>query len=201
MVTSKSKQADSTSVSVTDYSPSCGPILQTADVTMTADQGCPCDAYNDRHQAGCAAAEPNYMNVPNPDSTAALCHLRCTEGFRMPAPCAGASSGTGGGAGGRKPRKEETAGRKGRGLVGRDLWGFEGRGRIARAAAGAGGGPSDRRGMKTTSFFDREQTRAWGERGARKRSADVVRTMLVWSGARREVKLSSVARQGARRRS
>jgi len=44
-----------------------------------------------------------------------------------------------GGAGVRNPRKEETAERKGRGLVGRDLWGFEGRGRIARVVAGAGG--------------------------------------------------------------
>src|SRR5271169_1639408 len=48
------------------------------------------------------------------------------------------------GAGVRKPRKEETAGRKRRGLVGGELWGFEGRGRIAGAAAGAGGSHSYR---------------------------------------------------------
>jgi hypothetical protein len=46
-------------------------------------------------------------------------------------------------AGVRKPPKEETAGRKG--WLGRNLWGFEGRGRIAHVAAGAGGGPSCRR--------------------------------------------------------
>ena len=45
-------------------------------------------------------------------------------------------AGTGRGAGVRKPRKEETAGRKRRGLAGRDLWGFWGRGRIAHVAAG-----------------------------------------------------------------
>src|SRR5580704_15953789 len=48
------------------------------------------------------------------------------------------------GAGVRKPRKEETAGRKRRGLVGGELWGFEGRGRIAGAVAGAGGSHSYR---------------------------------------------------------
>jgi len=53
-------------------------------------------------------------------------------------PFAGAAAGRG--AGVRKPRKEETAGRKRRGLVGRDLWGLEGRVRIARVAARAGGG-------------------------------------------------------------
>src|ERR1700691_2205982 len=53
-------------------------------------------------------------------------------------------AGTGRGAGVRKPRKEETAGRKRRGLVGRELWGFEGRGRIAGGAAGAGGSHSYR---------------------------------------------------------
>ena len=52
-------------------------------------------------------------------------------------PFAGGRGSTG--AGVRKPRKEETAGRKGRGLAGRDLWGFEGRRRIGRTAAGAGG--------------------------------------------------------------
>jgi hypothetical protein len=45
-------------------------------------------------------------------------------------------AGTGRGAGVRKPRKEETAGRKRRGLAGRDLWRFWGRGRIAQVAAG-----------------------------------------------------------------
>ena len=40
------------------------------------------------------------------------------------------------GAGVRKPRKEETAGRKRRGLVGGELWGFEGRGRIAGGGCG-----------------------------------------------------------------
>ena len=49
------------------------------------------------------------------------------------------------GAGVRKPPKEETAGRKGRGLVGRELWGFEDRGRLGRVGAGAGGAQSWRR--------------------------------------------------------
>ena len=69
------------------------------------------------------------------------CNDRFTEGFRMPALCRGTGPD---GAGVRKPRKEETAGRKRRGLVGGELWGFEGRGRIAGAVAGAGGSHSYR---------------------------------------------------------
>ena len=41
------------------------------------------------------------------------------------------------GAGVRKPPKDETAGRIWRCRVGPDLWGFEGRGRVARVVAGA----------------------------------------------------------------
>ena len=52
---------------------------------------------------------------------------------------------------------------------------------------------------KTTSLFDRDQTRAWRERGAWRSSADVVRTALVCPDARSEVKLSGAARQGGRR--
>jgi hypothetical protein len=66
-------------------------------------------------------------------------------------------------------------------LVAGELWGFEGRGRIAGAAAGAG--------------VDREHTRAWREPGAWRGSADGVRTMAVRSDARPEVMLSGVARQ------
>jgi hypothetical protein len=45
-------------------------------------------------------------------------------------------------AGVRKPPKEETADRKGRVLVGRDLWGFEDRVRVGRVGAVAGGAQS-----------------------------------------------------------
>src|SRR3984957_19740787 len=68
---------------------------------------------------------------------AAIRNVRFTEGFRTAAPCRRA--GTGRGAGVRKPRKGETAGRKRRGLAGRVLWGFWGRGRIAQVAAGVEG--------------------------------------------------------------
>ena len=49
------------------------------------------------------------------------------------------------GAGVRKPRKEETAGRKRCWLVGRDLWGFEDRGRSADVSAEPSGAQSCRR--------------------------------------------------------
>ncbi len=49
------------------------------------------------------------------------------------------------GAGVRKPPKEETAGRKGRCVAGRALWGFEARGRLAFVAAVGGGARSLRR--------------------------------------------------------
>ena len=67
----------------------------------------------------------------DPDNVDAL------VGFRTPALCRRA--GTARGAGVRKPRKEETAGRKRRGSAWRDLWGFWGRGGIAHGAAGEGG--------------------------------------------------------------
>jgi hypothetical protein len=70
---------------------------------------------------------------PIATSTAAIRNVRLTEGFRTAALCRRA--GIGRGAGVRKPRKEETAGRKRRVLAGRDLWGFWGRGRIAHVAA------------------------------------------------------------------
>jgi hypothetical protein len=50
-------------------------------------------------------------------------------------------------------------------------------------------------GAKTTGFFDREHAKAWRERGAWRRSAGDVRTALVGSDTRPEVKLSGVARQ------
>src|SRR5208283_2409293 len=87
----------------------------------------------------------------------------------------------------RKPR-----GGRGVVLVGRDLWGFEGRGRIERVAAGAGGAQSYRRERRRRAFSIREDTRAWRERGAWRGSAEVVRTALVCSDARPEVKLSGV---------
>jgi hypothetical protein len=82
------------------------------------------------------------------------------EGFgcRPLCRCAGAERG----AGVRKPRKEETAGRKSRGLAGRELWGFEGRGRIGHMAAGAGCGQCWRRERTRRAFL-----------GARMRAAAV----------------------------
>ena len=66
-------------------------------------------------------------------------------------PFAGARAGRG--AGVRKPRKGETAGRKRRGLGGRDLWGFEGRGRIGHVAAGTEGGRCGRRERTRRAFL------------------------------------------------
>ena len=78
------------------------------------------------------------------------------------------------GAGVRKPPKEETAGRKGRCLVGRDLWGFEDRGWLAcivemsilhegyrrtLAPIGAGRAEGD---LRPTSFW-RQSARAVGK--------------------------------------
>ena len=92
-----------------------------------------------------------------------VCYVRYTEGFRTPA--LGRRAGPGAGAGVRKPRKGETAGRKRRGLAGRDLWGFEGRGRIADVAAGAEGGRRCRRERHDGPFRGRGcEQRVWERR-------------------------------------
>jgi hypothetical protein len=85
--------------------------------------------------------------------------VRFTEGFRTPALCRRA--GTGRGAGVRKPRKEETAGRKRRGLAGRELWGFWGRGGIAHVAAWVEGGRCYRE-ERTRRAFSGARMRAAG---------------------------------------
>ena len=107
--------------------------------------------------------------------------------------------GAGCGAGVRKPPKEETAGRKGRCLVGRDLWGFEDRGRLA-CASGAAVAGSLAAGPATASVFGRENARAWRRGGGRRRTGDLVRASSSCSGARLEAKRSGVARREARRR-
>ena len=56
--------------------------------------------------------------------TVATRYDRSAEGFRTPVPTL-QDDRRAPGAGVRKPRREETAGRRGRGLVGRDLWEFE----------------------------------------------------------------------------
>lgn len=81
------------------------------------------------------------------------------RGFRTAALCRRA--GTGRGAGVRKPRKEETAGRKRRGLAGRELWGFWGRGGIAHVAAGVEGGRCYRE-ERTRRAFSGARMRAAG---------------------------------------
>jgi hypothetical protein len=70
-------------------------------------------------------------------------------------------AGTGRGAGVRKPRKEETAGRKRRGLAGRELWGFWGRGGIAHVVAGVEGGRCYRE-ERTRRAFSGARMRAAG---------------------------------------
>src|SRR4029077_12862054 len=96
---------------------------------------------------------PNYdVHRLDPDD-------RCTEGFRTPALCRRA--GTWRGAGVRKPRKEETAGRKRRGLAGRELWGFWGRGGIAHVVAGVEGGRCYRE-ERTRRAFSGARMRAAG---------------------------------------
>jgi hypothetical protein len=77
----------------------------------------------------------------------------------MPALCRRAGAGRG--ARLRKPRKEETAGRKRRGSAGRELWGFEGRGRIGHMAAGAGYSRCWRR-KRTRRAFSGARARAAG---------------------------------------
>jgi hypothetical protein len=99
----------------------------------------------------CAALKANMAPKPND---------RFTEGFRTAALCRRA--GTGRGAGVRKPRKEETAGRKRRVLAGRDLWGFWGRGRIAHVAAE----------VESSRCYRQERTRR-AFSGARMRAAGV----------------------------
>ena len=122
---------------------------------------------------------------------------RLTEGFRTAALCRRA--GTGRGAGVRKPRKEETAGRKRRGLAGRDLWGFWGRGRVAHVAAGVEGSRSHRQ-ERTRRAFSGARMRAAGVGAAAgEKSAEVVRTSRSCSGARGEAKAISIARREAPR--
>jgi hypothetical protein len=96
---------------------------------------------------------------PKATSADATRNVRFTEGFRTAALCRRA--GTGRGAGVRKPRKEETAGRKRRGLAGRDLWGFWGRGRIADVAAGVEGSRCYRQ-ERTRRAFSGARMRAVG---------------------------------------
>jgi hypothetical protein len=91
--------------------------------------------------------------------TDAIHNVRFTAGFRTAALCRRA--GTGRGAGVRKPRKEEIAGRKGRGLAGRDLWGFWGRGRVAHVAAGVEGSLCYRQ-ERTRRAFSGARMRAAG---------------------------------------
>ena len=93
-------------------------------------------------------------------------HSRCNpamsaslKGFGR-RPFAG-DAGTGRGAGVRKPRKEETAGRKRRGLAGRELWGFWGRGGIAHVVAGVEGGRCYRE-ERTRRAFSGARMRAAG---------------------------------------
>jgi hypothetical protein len=92
-------------------------------------------------------------------SVDAIRNVRFTEGFRTPALCRRA--GTGRGAGVRKPRKEETAERKRRGLAGRELWGFWGRGGIAHVAAEVEGGRCYRE-ERTRRAFSGARMRAAG---------------------------------------
>ncbi len=103
---------------------------------------------------GVQSTNPSRLRRPG-----AIRYVRFTEGFRTPA--LGRRAGPGAGAGVRKPRKGETAGRKRRGLAGRDLWGFEGRGRIADVAAGAKGGRRCRR-ERTRRAFSGARMRAAG---------------------------------------
>ena len=70
-------------------------------------------------------------------------------------------AGTGRGAGVRKPHKEETAGRKRRGLAGRELWGFWGRGGIAHVVKGVEGGRCYRE-ERTRRAFSGARMRAAG---------------------------------------
>ena len=121
-------------------------------------------------------------------SKVAVCYVRNTGGFRTAPLCRRAGRGGGRGAGVRKPRKEETPGRKRRGLAGRNLWGFCGRGRSAYVAAGGRRRPVLSVGAKTASFFDREDTRAWRECSGWREFAEVVRTSRCCSGARLEAR-------------
>jgi hypothetical protein len=89
---------------------------------------------------------------PTASPIVAIRYVRFTEGFRTAGLCRRA--GTGRGAGVRKPRKEETAGRKRRGLAGRELWGFWGRGRIAPVAAGVEGGRCYREERTRRAFLE-----------------------------------------------
>ena len=96
---------------------------------------------------------------PTASPIVAIRYVRFTEGFRTAGLCRRA--GTGRGAGVRKPRKEETAGRKRRGLAGRELWGFWGRGRIAHVAAGVEGSRCYRQ-ERTRCAFSGARMRAAG---------------------------------------
>ena len=77
-----------------------------------------CEQWNSGYGAdsGPSRGDPRIGAIrPSATSTAAVCNVRNTEGFRTPALCRCAV--TGRGAGGGKSRKEETAGRKRRGVV------------------------------------------------------------------------------------
>src|ERR1700733_1554235 len=103
-------------------------------------------------------------------------------------------AGAGRGAGVRKPRKEETAGRKRRGLAGRELWGFgvaDGSPKWRRG----GGQPLLSSGANTTRFFGGEDASGGCGRSGWREFAEVVRTSCSCSGARGEAKAISIARQ------
>jgi hypothetical protein len=99
------------------------------------------------------------LTFPLATFAVAICNGSKTEGFRTLALCR--CVGTGRGAGVRKPRKEETAGRKRRGLAGRELWGFWGRGRVAHVAAGVEGSRCYRQ-ERTRRAFSGVRMRAAG---------------------------------------
>src|SRR5271166_3863152 len=107
------------------------------------------------------------------------------EGFRTPAPGAGASSGTAGPAFESLVRRKPRRGRGAR-LVGRDLWRY-GDFRIADGSRVSPRGPWRAifaAETMMTSEFGREDARPWRGRGGRGRTDDLERTSASCSGAR-----------------